>query len=196
MIQKGAFSITPSDIIQHLYCPRFTWWERAMRLPQFEEKNYKVMRGREMHDHKSGQNEEYLRRRLGVESKKVNVYLTNELLRGEVDEVLFLKDGTAAPLDYKFARWEEKVYDTYRTQLICYAWLIEKQFGVKVNRGYLIYTRSKHHVEEIPIAEADIQSVRDVAERIRMVVEKNEYPKATQVRSRCVHCTYRNVCSQ
>ena len=195
-MQNGGFSITPSDIIQHLYCPRFTWWERAMRLPQYEEKNYKVMRGRDMHDQKSGQNEAYLRRKLGVESKQVNVYLTNDLLRGEVDEVLFLQDGTAAPLDYKFARWEEKLYDTYRTQLLCYAWLIEERFGKKVNRGYLVYTRSKHHVEEVAIAGADIASLKIVAESIRTVIEKNEYPKATRVRSRCVHCTYRNVCTQ
>ena len=144
-------SITPSHIIQYLYCARFTYFEYVLRVPQFEEKNFKVMQGRTIHELKSQQNREYLRQRIGVQEKELNVYLTNGLLRGEVDEVLFLNDGTAAPLDYKFAKWEERLYDTYRTQLICYAWLIEENFGVRVTRGYLVYVRSKNHLEEVPI---------------------------------------------
>ena len=56
-----------------------------------------------MHELKSEQNTEYLRRRIGVTEKQANRYLTNGLLRGEVDEVLWLNDGTMAPLDYKLS---------------------------------------------------------------------------------------------
>lgn len=190
------FSITPSHIIQYLYCPRFTYFEYVLRIPQFEEKSYKVMQGRTMHDLKSLQNKDYLRQRIGVREKRLNAYLTNDLLRGEVDEVLFLNDGTAAPLDYKFAKWEEKVYDTYRTQLICYAWLIEENFGVMVTRGYLVYVRSKNHLEEVPIHPGDIESVQVAANGIREIIQKNHYPNGTKVRKRCEHCTYRNICTQ
>lgn len=189
-------SITPSHIIQYLYCARFTYFEYVLRVPQFEEKNFKVMQGRTIHELKSQQNREYLRQRIGVQEKELNVYLTNGLLRGEVDEVLFLNDGTAAPLDYKFAKWEERLYDTYRTQLICYAWLIEENFGVRVTRGYLVYVRSKNHLEEVPIAVGDIDSIRAAAQGIQQIVEKNYYPSGTKVRKRCEHCTYRNICTQ
>ena len=191
------FSITPSHIIEYLFCPRFTYFEYVLRIPQYEEKNYKVMKGREMHEVKSEQNTAYLRRRIGAVDKRINQYLTNDLLRGEVDEVLWLSDGTLAPLDYKFARYEGVLYETYKTQLACYAWLIEDNYPPHtVTRGYLVYTRSKNHLLEVPISRADIAAVRDVARAIRDIMEKNRYPKGARNRKRCVHCTYRNICTQ
>ena len=117
-------SLTPSHIIEFLYCPRFTYFEYVLRIPQNESKSYKVMRGREIHQEKLERNKDYLRRKIGVEQKYLDQYLTNDLLRGRIDEVLLLQDGTLAPLDYKFAEFKDKIFETYRTQLYCYAWLI------------------------------------------------------------------------
>ena len=117
------FSITPSHIIQYLYCPRFTYYEYVLRVPQYEEKSFKVMQGRTMHENKTVQNKDYLRRRIGVYEKQLNVYLTLDGypgLRGEVDEVLFLNDGTAAPLDYKFAKWEDRLHASCRLGQPCH----------------------------------------------------------------------------
>jgi len=187
-------SITPSHIIQHLYCPRFTYFEYVLSIPQYEEKNYKVMRGRHLHDERLERNKNYLRRRLGVTARHDDQYLTNDLLRGRIDEVLELADGSMAPLDYKFARYDEKVYNTYKTQLFCYAWLIEDNFGKPVNRGYLVYTRSNNKVVEIPVTPDDKQTVRKAAESIRRIIQDNRFPRATRYKSRCTHCTYRNIC--
>lgn len=187
-------SLTPSHIIQHLYCPRFTYFEHVLRVPQFEEKNYKVIRGRNLHDEKLEQNKNYLRKRLGVVARQDDQYLTNELLRGRVDEVLELADGTMAPLDYKFAEYDEVVYSTYKTQIFCYAWLIEENFQKSVTRGYLVYTRSQNKVVEVPVAEEDKETVKRAARDILQVIDSNMFPKATRYKERCVHCTYRNIC--
>ncbi len=191
------FSITPSHIIQYLYCPRFTYYEYVLRVPQYEEKSFKVMQGRTMHETKAIQNKEYLRRRIGVREKYLNVYLTLDGypgLRGEVDEVLLLNDGTAAPLDYKFAKWEERLYETYFTQLLCYAWLIEQNFGVPVQRGYLVYVRSKNYLHEVAIRPEDLEAVKEAARGIQRIIGQNYYPGGTKARKRCEHCTYRNIC--
>jgi len=188
------FSITPSHIIQYLYCPRFTYFEYVLRIPQNEEKYFKVMKGRDLHLQKAKQNMGYLRNRIGVTDKRLNQYLTNGLLRGEVDEVLWLKDGTAAPLDYKFAKYKGKLYDTYKTQLYCYAWLISEVFDITVKRAFLVYTRSKNKLVEVPIEDAHIEKVRSAATAIREIVEKNKHPKATSYKKRCLNCTYRNIC--
>ena len=190
------FSITPSHIIQYLYCPRFTYFEYVARIPQSEEKEYKVLQGRALHEAKTEQNRNYLRRRIGSTDKQTEVYLTNGLLRGEVDEVLTLSDGTMAPLDYKFAKWEGRLYDTYQTQLICYAWLIEANFNQPVTRGFLVYTRSNHHLEEVPISGQDVERVKSAALAIQDIIQNNTFPRATKVQKRCDHCTYRNVCPQ
>jgi CRISPR-associated exonuclease Cas4 len=189
-------SLTPSHIIEYLFCPRFTYFEYVLGIPQYETKNYKVMRGRELHDEKLERNKDYLRRKIGVVEKFPDQYLTNDLIRGRIDEVLLLQDGTMAPLDYKFALYQDKVYETYRTQLYCYAWLIEQNFGKPVNRGYLVYTRSQHRLVEVPISEVDKEEVKACARQILEIIDKNYFPKATKYRKRCLDCTYRNICVQ
>ena len=189
-----SFSITPSHIIQYLYCPRFTYFEHVLQVPQNEDKFFKVNKGREVHEQKARQNTEYLRRRIGVTDKLMNQYLTNDLLRGEVDEILTINDGTMAPLDYKFAKYEEKVYDTYRTQLYCYAWLIKSNYNKEVTRGYLVYTRSANKLVEVPIADNHLEKIELDARSIADIISKGSFPKATKVKKRCVNCTYRNIC--
>lgn len=189
-------SLTPSHIIQYLYCPRFTWFEWVLRIPQYEERNYKVQRGREVHNQRLEQNRAYLRQRIGAVSKQQDVYLSNQLLRGKIDEVLGLGDESLAPLDYKFAPWSGKIYATYQQQLFCYAWLIEEVYGQPVHKGYLVYTRSKNKLVELSITEKDKALVRQTIRGIEQVIEQNRYPAATKVKKRCVHCTYRNICTQ
>lgn len=192
-------SLTPSHIIEYLYCPRFTYFEYVLAIPQYEEKDYKVMRGRHLHDERLERNKEYLRRRLGrpgapVVEKHLDQYLTNALIRGVVDEVLEFGDGTLAPLDYKFAEYKDRVYDTYRTQLYCYAWLIEVNFGRQVDRGFLVYIRSNNRVVEVPILDENKAEVREAASAVLRIIEENYFPKATKYKARCVTCTYRNIC--
>lgn len=187
-------SLTPSHIIEFLYCPRFTYFEYVLRIPQYEDKYFKVQKGREVHEQKAQQNMDYHRQRLGVVEKLLNQYLTNSLLRGEVDEVLTLANGQMAPLDYKFAIYKDQVYDTYKTQLYCYAWLIQENFGQPVEKGYLVYTRSKNKVVEISIEPGHIEKVKKAAWKINAIIEKNSFPKATKYKRRCLSCTYRNIC--
>ena len=189
-----AFSLTPSHIIQYLYCARFIYFEHVLKVPQNEDKYFKVNKGRELHERKSRQNTDYLRRRVGAERKELNRYLTNELLRGETDEILHLADGSLAPLDYKFAKYEDKIYDTYRTQMYCYAWLIESNYGQPVKRGYLVYTRSNNKLVEIPITPGAVEKVKADARATAAIIRTGKFPKATKSKKRCVNCTYRNIC--
>ncbi len=189
-------SITPSEIIQYLFCPRFIYFEKVLCIPQHEEKSYKAMKGRHLHENKTRMNKEYLRKKLGVVQKYQEQYLTNNLLRGKVDEVLLLEDGTAAPLDYKFAKYKDKVFNTYKTQLACYAWLIEENFNLPVNRGYLVYTRSKSKMVEVELDDAFKQDVKVKADEIVKIIDRNHFPKATRYKKRCMDCTYRNICIQ
>ena len=46
---SGAFSITTSDILEFLFCPRFTYFENYLDIPQHEEKRFKVQKWRMIH---------------------------------------------------------------------------------------------------------------------------------------------------
>ena len=153
-----------------------------------------MLRGRHLHEQKNAANKEYLRKKIGVTNKWQEQYLTNQLLRGKVDEVLELKDGSMAPLDYKFAQYKDKVFSTYKTQLFCYACLIEDNFKKPVHQGYLVYNRSKNKLLTIPINKADKARVNDCAIEIKTIIEGNVFPKATSYKKRCIGCTYANIC--
>lgn len=187
-------SFYPSQIIEYLYCPRYTYFEYVLRIPQYEEKFYKVNRGREIHNEKLERNKEYLRKKIGAKNKWIDQYLGIDGLRGKVDEVLELNNGTFAPLDYKFALWKDKVYDTYKQQLYCYAVLIEETFNVKVEKGFLVYTRSKHKLVEVSIPAEAKEEIKSSMDEMLGIIEGNKFPKATKFKKRCLNCTYRNIC--
>ncbi len=187
-------SITPSHIIEYLFCPRYTYFEYVLNIPQNEEKYYKVMKGRNIHDTKLIRNTEYLRKKIGIIDKKQEVYITNDNLRGKVDEVLWLNDGTMASLDYKFAKYNNKIYQTYKQQAYCYALLIEENYKKPVNKAFLVYTRSKNKLIELEITNEHKKLIVSSIDEILKIIDENFYPKATKYKKRCVSCTYKNIC--
>tara|TARA_R110002096_G_scaffold212671_5_gene400120 strand:+ start:565 stop:1140 length:576 start_codon:yes stop_codon:yes gene_type:complete len=190
------YSFYPSQVIEYLYCARFTYFEYVLRIPQFEDKFHKVQRGRNVHQEKLEQNKSYLRKKIGAVEKWPDQYLSIEGLRGKVDEVLLLEDGSYAPLDYKFAEWKERLYDTYRQQLICYAVLIEDNFGGEVKKGFLVYIRSSNKLIEVDINEKAKKEIKESMAAMVEIISKNFFPKATKFKQRCLNCTYRNICIQ
>lgn len=187
-------SFYPSQIIEYLYCPRFTYFEYVLRIPQHEDKFSKVIRGRDLHNEKLESNKSYLRKKIGVKNKWLDQYLGMDGLRGRIDEVLELSDGSFAPLDYKFALWNEVVYETYKQQLSCYAVLIESNFNCKVNRGFLVYTRSKNKLIEVDISTVNKAEIVKSMDEMLSIIQKNRFPGATKFKKRCLNCTYRNIC--
>lgn len=195
-IDLTDISITPSELIQHIYCERYTYFMYVLRIPQYEEKYFKVMKGREIHEQKEKSNINYLRKRIGVKNKFNLVYLSNGYLRGEVDEILELQDGTMAPLDYKFAEYKETLFKTYKIQACCYAILIEDNFNKKVNKGYIVFIRSANKLVEFDISQEDKEDVRNSLREMLYIIQNNKYPKSTKNKLKCADCTYRNICTQ
>ena len=186
----------PSDILEYLYCPRFIYYERVLKIPQHEELRYKVMLGRKLHEMRSVRDRDYLRKRLGVQEKLVEVELASaELhLKGIVDEVLFFSDGRAAPLDYKFAEWKGRVYRPLFYQSMIYAVLIEELFSKPVPRGYIVYTRSSNHIEVIEYPHDKRKWVERMVSRVLEVIIDSVYPSVKANKSQCADCTYAKLC--
>jgi len=58
--------ITPSDVVEHLFCPRYTYFLNCLKIPQHEELRYKVLKVRELHDRKEKKTRSICVRRLDV----------------------------------------------------------------------------------------------------------------------------------
>ena len=98
--------------------------------------------------------------------------MASEKLRlvGKVDEVLFLSDGTAAPLDYKYAYWEDKIYKTHKYQQALYALLIMESFDIKVDRAFLVFIRSKNKLIELPISQEIYDKAKIMLDEIFAII--------------------------
>ena len=188
--------LTPSEIIEHVFCPRFTWFMNVQHIQQHEDKRYKVLKGRETHARRTTENTGYLRRKIGVVKREISVYLASPELkiRGIVDEVLWLKDDSMAPLDYKYTEARENAYNTHRIQLILYAMLIQQIYNQPVKKGYAAYIRGGSRLIEVPIGSDDIIDVQKMIEEIFTIINTGHLPRRTRNRNQCTDCCYKNIC--
>lgn len=195
-MEENVISITPSEVMEYLYCPRFIYFMSYLKISQHEKNRFKVIMGREVHKTKANINKNYLRKKIGVKEKLLEqkLYSKKYKIHGIVDEVLFLEDGTAAPLDYKFAKYKERTFSTHKYQAIMYGMLIEDNYNIKVNKAFLIYVRSRNLLKEIPINKETYQNVKTIIEEIINIIDKGYFPKRTKYKRRCSDCTYRNIC--
>jgi CRISPR-associated exonuclease Cas4 len=89
-------SITITQVLEYEFCPRFTYFEHVLNVPERQERRWKVQRGREVHLERSKINKSYLRKKLDVVEREFDVPMSSERLgvRGIADEVLTFGDGT------------------------------------------------------------------------------------------------------
>lgn len=188
--------ITPSEVIEHLYCPRFTYFMNCLNIPQREELRYKVLKGRELHQKREDSNRDYLRKRLGCIDKDISVYIASRKLgvRGVIDEVLHLSDGTLAPLDYKYTEYSDYTFETHKVQSVLYALLIIENYQKPVKKGFICYAKNGSKVKELVYNENDFCYAKSMVWEIFDVILKGYHPKKTRWKNRCIDCCYRNIC--
>lgn len=192
----STFSVTPSHIIEHLFCPRFTYFQYVLAMPQREERRWKVQKGREVHLERSKVNKSYLRKKLHVVKRDFDVPLASESLRvrGIADEVLTFADGTMGPFDYKFAKAPRKTFRTQRLQCVLYGMLIEQVYGCEVNRGYLCYTRDNYKIVEVPITRQSRALAMSAVDEVIEIIQTGYLPLPTSQPNRCLDCCYQKIC--
>lgn len=194
--EQEPLPLTVTHALEHLFCPRFTYFEHVLCIPERQERRPLVMKGRAAHEERRKINPNYLRKKLGVVKREFDVPLSSRRLglRGSVDEVLTLSDGTMAPFDYKYAEEPRAVYRNQRVQSALYGLMIRETFGVEVRRGYLCYIRSKHRVVELEHTEAGFADAEEVLSEVLEVIQTGLFPRATTWKARCRDCCYRNIC--
>ncbi len=190
--------ITPTEILEYHFCPRFIYFMNVLKIPQNEDRRYKVQKGCEIHEKRLQQNKDYLWKKIGAISRQSNVYLISEKyhLRGIIDEVVTLNDNTLAPIDYKYAIYPGYVYKSHKTQIQCYCMLIEDVFAKSVNEGYIFYIRDGNKQEKVSFTESSKKKILNDVDAILEIIHREKIPKPTAVRARCVDCTYKNICAR
>lgn len=188
--------ITPSEIKQYIYCSRFTYFIKNLSIREYQEKRIKVQMGSKKHIEKS-EKDKNIRKRINAINKEKEKYLISKKyrLKGIVDEIYFLEDGSYAPLDYKFSEYSGIDFETNKIQMALYSLLIEDSYNTKVNKFFLVYIRSKNLIREIEFDDKLRNECINYIEEYKKVI-KGFYPKATLNKAKCIDCSYRNICDK
>jgi CRISPR-associated exonuclease Cas4 len=196
-MEESETIITISDVLEYSFCPRFIYYMHCLDIPQHEEKRFKVIKGRSVHEEKRTTNPEYLRKKLGVVKKESSVFIASKKyhIKGIVDEVLFMADGTAAPFEYKFAEYKDKIFTTYRYQLVLHALMIKENYNIDVNRGFICYVRSNNLIKQVGIGPKDFEEGIETINEILRIICKGFYPSKSKYKNKCIDCCYRNICT-
>ena len=102
-------------------------------------------------------------------------------MRGIIDEILFLEDGSAAPLDYKFVEYKDRTIKSHRYHLTFCAQLIRGTYQVQVNRGFIVYTRTRNKLVEVPITDNMYDDLEKIISDLLEIVARGIYPKPTHL---------------
>ena len=189
--------LTCTDVLEHCFCPRFTYFELVLDIPEQQHKRFKVLKGREVHEKVTSINKSYLRRKIGCISRRFNVHLsTADGLVGIIDELLSLDDNTMAPLDYKFAEFSGHVYKTHIVQAAFYSRLIEASYNLPVRKAFLVYTRSKNRLVEIPMGQREKKWLDKSVAEIRDILATGCIPTGGGRAVACKDCCYKNICDR
>lgn len=193
---QDEWYLTPTHLLEYLYCPRFTYFEHVLGVPERQEKRFKVQKGRAVHEERKRVNPGYLRKKLGVVRRENDVELNcmRLHLRGKVDEILWLDDDTLAPLDYKYAENKGRIYRNQKIQAALYGILLTEVYGGVVNRAFLCYTRSKYEIVQVDLGDDMRKQALEELDRCIDVIRTGTFPRATRWPARCPDCCYRNLC--
>lgn len=191
-----SLKITPTELLEYYFCPRFIYFMNVLKIPQYEERRYKVQKGREVHRNRQEHNKDYLWKKVGAIERQSSVYLISEKyhLHGIVDEVVTLEDGSLAPIDYKYAIYPRYVYRSHRTQLLSYCLLVEDVYQKPVNCGFLFYIREGSRQVKVPYDARERQKIIKDLEQVLDLINHEKMPEKTGNLEECRDCTYKNIC--
>lgn len=187
--------ITPSELIELSYCPRFIYFMHCLDISQKEENRYLVQLGLETHRKRASSNKNHLSKKLNVVDKKIDVDVqSNEyMLKGKIDELLFINDGKeACILDYKNSVYKDTVYDTLKSQMAAYTIMAKETYNIEVDTAYIVFLQNRKTVE-VNITNKDVSNIKELITMYTKILY-GYYPKPTNVKSICIDCCYKNIC--
>ncbi|MEM2618994.1 MAG: CRISPR-associated protein Cas4 [Candidatus Hadarchaeales archaeon] len=183
------------EVYQYFYCPRKLYFIRKLGLYPPERK--KMEAGSREHDLEERRSE---RRKevYGVPAAEVEEIMHDipledrELgLYGRADTVLRLRGGEIVPVDVKYSDLK-KVSLAWRKQMVAYAVLLEKAFGVRIKRG-LIYTLPRKLVLWVNIQPEERIALASDLERMRQLLSSDSLPRAVSS-EKCGYCEVEKFC--
>jgi CRISPR-associated exonuclease Cas4 len=187
---------TVTDLKQYLYCPRILYYHKC--LPRIRPITDKMEAGHYAHDDEATREARRSLRSYGVQEaeRHFNVWLESERweLRGLVDLVLAAPNGDmnrAWPVEWKLS---DQIGDHWKTQLAVYGLLLEEQWGVTSDKGYL-YLIPLRRAEEIAFTPRLKKRAEEALAQMNQIARDEWLPDPPKNRGKCRDCEFRRFCN-
>lgn len=187
---SSGLSVT--NVVEHAFCPRFTYFQLVLGIEQREGKRGTVLAGRTFHSCHSMTNKSYKIKRLnGVKLTEVLLYSKEYMFSGKIDEAIEASNEVLI-IERKYSDYVI-VGSTMKTQLGLLAILAEENFGKKVKRAIIVFDKTKRVEIPVKITKNIKQLALSVLQKTRAVLSSGLIPLST-FDNRCLNCCYRKIC--
>ena len=138
----------------------------------------------------------------GVEDKFDGVDVDGTMLKGSIDRVERLSDGTYALYDYKtsspISKNQYKIggsKEDYYTQLCCYKYAFEKKTGFKVSKVGVIYVENHTKSVELELTDEDMAYIEALVKETYDKIKNLEFRIPMGIsENTCKYCAYKDIC--
>lgn len=184
--------ISVTNVVENVFCEKFTYYDNVLGLPQYEEKRGTVDSGKKLHMKHEVSNKVFVPKNLeGKKFISVMFYSKRYKYVGKIDEAIEM-DKHIILIERKFSDYT-RIHDTIKVQLGLLAILIEENLKKPVYEATIIFTKSKRVEISIKIDETIKQFALSMLERTKRTIESGIMPDS-HYDNRCLHCCYRKIC--
>jgi len=184
--------VTVTDVVEHVFCPKFTYYSLILGLKQYEEKRGTVKSGRKLHQAHEKTNRGYTPHLFTGKKLIGNRYYSKRMsLSGKIDEAIETK-GEIVLIERKRTDYAE-LKDTLRVQLGLLSMLIEENTGKPVRRAQVVFSKQNRIIKNYQIDESTKQYAMAMLNETKETISSGIAPNS-KFDGRCTNCCFRKIC--
>lgn len=184
--------LSVTDVVEHAFCPKFTYYTSVLGLKQYEEKRGTVSAGRNLHQRHEKINKSYLPRNLkGHKIISHRFYSQRLNLVGKIDEAIETADEFIL-IERKYTD-NTRIGKTLKVQLGLLSILIEENTNKPVKRAIVIFSKNTRITKIVQIDDSIKKLALEMLDRTKGIILKGVLP-FSRFDNRCLNCCFRKIC--
>lgn len=184
--------ISVTSVVEHVFCPKFTYYIHVLGLKQYEEKRGTVKAGKTLHSKHERTNINFLS--AGIEGKKlvaVFYYSKKYNFIGKIDE--------AVETPHEVILIERKYTDnaiigsTMKTQLGLLSILLDENIEKPVNLTIVVFSKNERKIIKVNIDHDMKIFALNKLDEVKKIISNGINPDSW-FDNRCINCCFRKIC--
>jgi len=185
-------NLTVTDVVEHAFCPKFTYFQKVLGLKQHEEKRGTVSTGRKFHNKHATTNKEYIPKRIdGKKITEVQFFSKKYEFTGKIDEAIETENEIIL-IERKYSN-NAAIGQTIKVQIGLLSILLEENMKKPVKTAILIFNKSQRTEIELDVSTELKNMGLEELEKTRKIIKEGIEP-TSKYDGRCVNCCYRKIC--